>query len=268
MLCDAHAHSEFSFDSQTPIDEMCGEYISKGFERAVMTDHYDIDGIEDGLYDPYDARCARRSFELAAEKYAGKFDLVWGIELGQPQLRADNARRFIAEHGFEFVVGSIHNLDMCPDFCLLNYSHMPDEMIRRLYSGYIDALSEVVRFGAIHTLAHATYPMRYIHRDDRTLEVDRFYDDYRRLFREMIDSGIALEINTGKVRDGYVTSPDVDLIELYRDSGGTRVTVGSDAHRLGDYGADVESTVRMLGKMGFSELVIPNRRGTESIPIE
>ena len=268
ILADSHMHSEYSFDGVTAVDDICEEYISKGFSRAALTDHYDIDYIEDRIYAPYDVDSARRDYELAAEKYAGKFDLIWGIELGQAPFRAENARRFIAKHGFEFVIGSIHNLDMNPDFFYLDFSNMPDEMIRRLYARYVDSLFEVVRFGNIHTLAHVTYPLRYIHRDGRALDLSEFYDDYRRLFHELAESGIALEVNTGKVRTGYVTSPDVDLIALYRDCGGTLVTVGSDAHRGGDFGADVESTVKTLGKMGFGELAIPSHGGIETIRID
>lgn len=267
ILCDSHLHSEFSFDSETKLDTICEEYIGKGFSRIALTDHYDIDGIEDGLYPPYQIEEARRSFERAAGRYSDKLDLVWGIELGQPHLRAQSAKRFIAENGFEFVIGSIHNLELCPDFYYMNFSKMPEEMIRRLYTRYIEALTEVASFGGIHTLAHVTYPMRYIHRDGRELDIREFYDDYRRLFHILIENGTALEVNTGKVRTGYVTSPDVDLIELYRDSGGRRVTVGSDAHVAGVYGADIDTGIEILRKAGFGELVIPSHSGTETTEI-
>ena len=270
ILADSHAHSQYSFDGPgaSTVDAICAEYIEKGFSVAALTDHYDVDYIEDGLYSPYDVDDARRDYEAAAEKYAGRFDLVWGVELGQAPFRPESARHFVREHGFEFVIGSIHNLDMCPDFYYIGYANMPDEMIRRLYARYVEALFAVVRFGGIHTLAHVTYPIRYIHRDGRTLDIAEFYDDYRQLFRELIDAGIALEVNTAKVRTGYVTSPDVDLIELYRDCGGTRVTVGSDGHRPGDFGEDVADTIAKLGALGFKELVIPSHCGTRTIPIE
>lgn len=269
ILADSHLHSKYSFDgaADATADAICAEYVEKGFSLAALTDHFDVDYIEDGLYAPFDVASARRDYEAAAEKYAGRLDLIWGIEIGQAPFRAESARRFLDENGFEFVIGSIHNLDMLPDFYYLNYSKMPDEMIRRLYSRYVGALFEVVRFGGIHTLAHVTYPMRYVHRDGRSLDIAEYYDDYRRLFREIIDAGIALEVNTGKVRAGYVTSPDFDLVGLYRDCGGTLVTVGSDSHRPGEYGADVENTIGKLKDMGFHELAIPSRDGIRTIPI-
>lgn len=268
ILCDSHLHSEFSFDSETKLGTICEEYLGKGFSAFALTDHYDIDGIEDGLYPPYRVSEARRSFELAAEKYSDRLDLIWGIELGQPHLRAENAGRFIEENGFEFVIGSVHNLELCPDFYFMNFSKMPEEMIRRLYARYVDDLTKVASFPGIHTLAHVTYPMRYIHRDGRELDIREFYDAYRRLFHILIENGTALEVNTGKVRTGYVTSPDTDLIELYRDCGGRRVTVGSDAHVAGVYGADIGTGIEILRKAGFTELVIPSHNGTATTEIQ
>lgn len=267
ILCDSHVHSEFSFDSECTLDGICREYIEKGFSRIALTDHYDIDGIEDGLYPPYFAKEARQSFEDTAARYASRLDLVWGIELGQPQLRPESARWFIRENGFEFVIGSVHNLELCPDFYYIDFSKMPVEMIRRLYARYVDALIELASFADIHTIAHITYPMRYIHSAGRELDIREFYDSYRRLFHILIENGTALELNTGKVRAGYVTSPDVDLIRLYRDCGGRRVTLGSDAHRALDYGADIVSGIELLRREGFDELVIPSHTGTETIAI-
>ena len=85
MLADSHAHTMYSFDggSAARADTICEEYITKGFSLAALTDHYDVDYIEDGLYSPYRVDEARREYEAACEKYAGRFELIWGIELGQ-----------------------------------------------------------------------------------------------------------------------------------------------------------------------------------------
>lgn len=267
ILCDSHLHSKYSFDSETELDVLCEEYIAKGFNRIALTDHYDIDGIQDGLYAPYMISDAKADFARAAEKYADKLEMVFGIELGQAPFRWEDSIHFLHNGGFDFVIGSIHNLDLFPDFYYLNFAHMPDEMIRRLYSLYLDALFELVRFGRIDTLAHVTYPMRYIHARGRNLDISEYYDRYRELFHILIESGIALEVNTGKVRANYVLSPDKDLISLYADCGGKRVTVGSDSHRVGEYGADVENAIEVIRSCGFTELVLPSQNGTETVKL-
>lgn len=267
MLCDTHIHTHHSFDSEMSYNDLCTEYINRGFKRIALTDHYDIDGMEDGLYPAYDAKAARRDFEKASLDFGDKIDLVWGIEIGQPTLRSDSARKFIRENAFEFVIGSVHNIEMIPDFIFMNFSMMPEELINSLYTRYVDLLCDTASFDGIDTLAHITYPMRYIHRDGRTLELERFYDQYRKLFRIMIENGIALELNTSGIRKGYVPSPDTDLLKLYRDCGGERVTCGSDSHRVPDCGADIPRCLELLKKCGFTSLVIPSHLKSEQIPL-
>ena len=265
MLCDTHIHTYHSFDSKMLHEELCEMYISRGFSRIALTDHYDIDGIEDGLYPPYFVDRARADFEIAREKFAGRLDIVWGIEIGQPTLRAESAKKFIKDNGFEFVIGSVHNLELTPDFIFMNFAEMPEELIRSLYSRYVKQLAETVRFEGIDTLAHVTYPMRYIHRDGRDLDLELFYNEYRELFHVMIENGIALELNTSGIRKGYVPSPDTDLLKLYRDCGGERVTCGSDSHRIEDCGTDVDNCLDILRQCGFTHLVIPSHNRTEQI---
>ena len=49
-LFDSHLHTSYSFDSDAPAELMCAGYARLGFEGIAVTDHYDIDGIEDGYY--------------------------------------------------------------------------------------------------------------------------------------------------------------------------------------------------------------------------
>ena len=81
----------------------------------------------------------------------------------------------------------------------------------------------------------------------------------------MKENGVALELNTSGIRKGYVTSPDTDLLMLYRDCGGERVTCGSDTHRIQDCGADVPECLELLRSCGFTSLVIPTHNKTELI---
>ena len=264
---DSHAHSEFSFDSQMTYDALCESYISRGFDRIALTDHYDIDVMDAGVFNRPDFIKSKEACEAAREKYGDRLDLVWGIELGQPHLRPERARQVMDEQGFEFVIGSVHSLEMIPDFCMFRYASMPEETIYRLYGRYVDALKEVAAFDGISTLAHVTYPIRYTHRAGREIDLERFYPAYREVFHILIESGVALEVNTSGIRNGYVTSPDTDLLMLYRDCGGERVTVGSDAHFAPDCGADVDTALDMLRGLGFTELTIPGHGHTEQIPL-
>lgn len=267
ILADSHVHTIYSYDAEVNHDDLCKKYIERGFSRIALTDHYDIDGMDDGLYPVTDIVKARKSFEEAQKKYGDKIDLVWGIELGQAPFRYERSKEFIKENKFEFVIGSIHNLEISPDFYYMNLKKMPEEMITRLYGQYLDALFGVASFEGVNTLAHCTYPLRYIHRDGRELNIEKFYPRYRELFHILIENGIALELNTSGLRKGYVTSPDTDLLELYRDCGGKLVTCGSDSHREDECGMDIDVSMKMLKKVGFTHLTIPSHGKPEQIPL-
>ncbi len=267
ILCDSHTHSNFSFDATQSIEELCTSAIAKGIKRIALTDHYDIDCVLDGLYPDYDAASAKAEADRCREKYAGQLELIFGIEVGQPHLREKEAHEFIEKYGMEFVISSIHNLDHVPDYIFLNYKEIPQPMIDHLYERYVRELCGAAKFKGAHTLAHITYPARYINRDGRDIDITRFYDLYKDLFEIMKSCGIALELNTSGIRKGYGMSPNEGLLRLYRECGGEMVSCGSDAHIFGDVGADVEDCVQLLDSLGFKYLTVPAPGGSEQIKI-
>ena len=81
---DCHAHSWFSFDARASIDEMCRGALEHGVKVLTLTEHYDFG--EPPVQEHYACRAARRMAEMreARARWAGKVELLCGIELGQP----------------------------------------------------------------------------------------------------------------------------------------------------------------------------------------
>ena len=46
---DFHIHTDFSFDSKEKIDNVCLSAVNAGLSAIAITNHYDHDGIEDGI---------------------------------------------------------------------------------------------------------------------------------------------------------------------------------------------------------------------------
>lgn len=239
---DLHTHSRYSFDGdKTPageIDAMAKAAISAGLRGIAVTDHCDIDGVLDGYYPKYDKEEIRRDVFAAKEKYAGKLEILYGIELGQPHARAEESKKLLEECRFEYVLGSLHNLRGVPDFSFFHYGKMEPEVIDHFMNRAVDELCEIARFSGITTMAHITYPARYMRQDGVNYDFLKFEKKWRELFHIMIENGLNLEINTSGLRkpnDGK-TMPESDLIALYKDQGGKRFVLGSDAHTSGDIG--------------------------------
>ena len=111
-----------------------------------LCDHCDIDDILDGIYPPYPADEICRAVTAVRDKYAGRLEILYGIELGQPHARPEESKRLLEKYNFDFVIGSLHNLRNYPDFCFLRYDVMTYEHIDLLVRRSIDELCEVARF--------------------------------------------------------------------------------------------------------------------------
>lgn len=259
QIADTHTHSYFSFDGHDSPEALCEAAVGAGIKILAITDHFDTDGIAEKFYDPYRAAEAKAEIYAAREKFAGKLTLSYGLELGQPYTYPKIVKTLCGERGFDYIIGSLHNLVNLPDFCFLKYEKMPQRLIDSLWERAIDE-TERLLLGfdgvPVNSLAHLTYPLRYIKRAGRDLDMPRFYGQLAGLYRRLVERGTALEVNASGLRQGAgMTFPDFALVKLYRECGGELVTVGSDAHCARDVGANIKDIYLMLREAGFSHTV-------------
>lgn len=260
-LADLHSHTKYSFDSKTEPEDLILSAIDKGLDVIAITDHADIDFEDCGMI--LDTRSEARKEELLGlkRKYKDKIRLIYGIELGQPNNKRHLADKLVNENGYELVLGSIHNLKNMPDFFVFDYKKMFDypELIDNLYKRYLDDLIDLADVSYVNVITHVTYVLRYIQAAGGDLDLSVYYGKYEELFKRIIKNGKALEINTSNLRRGFgTTMPGEDLIKLYVECGGKLVTVGSDAHRVHEIGANLEEGYDLVNKYGLKILDINN----------
>ncbi len=238
MYADLHMHSTFSFDGKGSIDEMCMAAIERGIGSVAFTEHYDIlpkdvkaVGDDDRVYYEQRANDARKAVLSAREKYGNKLNVIYAIELGQSHHDIDAARRFIAEHDFDFVLGSIHQTATTnyADYYYLDYSK---QNLDELFDSYYKENVELVRSGMLDSLAHLDYPVRVMEGFiPAPACLSKYRDAVAEVLREVVSHNIALELNTnGRSRWFDRISPEPWVLKLYKDLGGSMVTTGSDSH--------------------------------------
>ncbi len=273
MFADSHTHSCYSFDGKQTVDELCESAVAHGISAVAITDHLDVDGDFEGYYTKYRAAQAREDVFRAKEKYRDKLKLTYGLELGQPYTHPEEIAEFMNEYHYEFIIGSLHNLVRVPDFSMIKFDHMEQELIAHLWKRMLDELENLLLNPEKHpcridTLGHITYPIRYVKRAGRDFDLHPYYDDMARIFGKLIDRGICLECNTSGIRQGAgMTFPDEEILRLYYDCGGRLITVGSDAHFSKDVGADIPATYDMLRKIGFGAVSYFDENGRNEIKL-
>ncbi len=120
---------------------------------------------------------------------------------------------------FDFVIGSVHNVPNREDFYYLRYT---EENAARFWTNTL--MSSWPQSGGVifDTLAHITYPWRYIERRDGIIiPMERYRDRFDQVFRMLIQKEKALEINTSDWRNGgSEAAPGFELLETLQGTWG------------------------------------------------
>lgn len=251
-LADMHTHTDSSPDSKAPIVSMCEAALRLGLPALAVTDHVEMTSFLADGYDkssraflpPDPSRCG------SATPDGWRSSPAWSWV--SPMFDRERSARLLRGHPYDFVLGSLHNLEDGVDYFHYDYASAD---IGAVLDIYFRAELELVEMGGFQSLAHLTYPMRYMPEYKRPADTRRWQDVIDTLFRRMAEQGIALEINTSGLRQAIgQTSPDLPLIRRFRELGGENITIGSDAHRPEDVGAGLETAAALALEAGFRDI--------------
>ena len=258
MITDGHNHTKhFSVDAGQTIDELINEAKSKGFNRIGITEHYEIDYVDDGLNWMFDLEEYNRTFEEWRAK-AGDFELLKGIEFGYQTHVAEEIDKVAASIPLDVVLMSVH-LFRGKDFYVDRECYqMP---AKELHSEYINIMTEMCeKCNNFDVVAHYDYINRYAENKNDFITYEETPKEIDRLFEVMISKEKALEINTKSIykhKAGGFTRwlPDSAILNRYRDMGGKLITLGSDSHFPGTFAVSFNEAVEYLRSLGFKETV-------------
>lgn len=272
-LIDCHTHTSFSFDSDARLEEMYRQAVRIGLAVYAVTDHSDhcCDTLEEQLiecgFDPRpdafweDTEAAFRGMLLLREEEPdAPVKLLSGIELGEPLQNRAMAEE-ILRRPYDMVIGSLHNVSEETDFYFLDYQAFLRAELDALLNRYFDELEAMVAWGKFDTLAHITYPFRYLAERGTGITPADYDDRIEALLKRLAESGRALECNTSGLRQAMgETMPGERYLKRFRELGGEYVTIGSDAHTPADLGAGIAEGYELLRRAGFSYVTYYEQR--------
>lgn len=272
ILCDLHTHSNRSFDAENSVDEMCRAAVARGLSAIAVTDHCEApyincgDDCEFGSFDkqiPASLRDARE----ARERYRGELNVLCGMELGEPMHDPEQTARALEYGDFDFILASVHNLRGRDDFYYMDFSSVD---LEEVLCAYFDELLETASFPHFDSLAHLTYPLRYVYeRTGSVPDLTPYLPRIEAIFQTLIQNRKALEINvSGLFKPMTATLPPQELVTLFRRMGGQYITIGTDAHRADMVGKGIKEGLAVAQKAGFSHYTVYQAHTPQLIPIE
>jgi histidinol-phosphatase (PHP family) len=232
---DMHVHSRFSIDATAEMGEICRAAVERGLEYIAFTEHLDLFPGDPG-YGFFNPEQYFKAVDSARRECGDRLRVLTGLEFGEPHRYPGKFEEF-TKLGFDFILGSVHMVD---EVFVGERSLLAKYTAAELFERYYAEVLAAVEFGGFDALAHFDFPKRYHGAAPVSGQVAG-------ILQEMVKNGIALEVNTSPLRKGLKEcAPGLDILLQYSDLGGTKITIGSDAHQAGDVGAGFSEAGAML----------------------
>lgn len=255
---DYHIHS-ISPDAGVPMESMCLAAVERGLEEIAFTDHYEFyaHGIHREYFDRAYLERYFRELRKVKQEFAGRLRIRCGVEMGQLHLDRKEAFQIIRSYPFDFIIGSLHKIENV-DLGAADFTGRTVPALAESYYRHLLLLSEE---GEFDCLGHLDLFKRYARRNGFPDYEEVYMPLIEEVLKNIIARGKGIEINTSGVRQGNTgCMPELSVLKLYRRLGGRILTIGSDAHRPEDVGADLDTALRLAVEAGFEELASYSRR--------
>lgn len=271
ILCDLHTHSNNSFDAENSVFEMCQKAMDIGIQTIAITDHMETPEIslkEKSQFGDLMKQINKsvKDVDECKVKFKNQLQILKGVELGEPMHKPELTKEAMSIDDYDFVLASIHNLLNEDDFYFLEFA---EDNVDCLLTKYFDELLDTAQNADFDSLAHLTYPLRYIaERTNIKVDLNQYSIAIDNIFKALISRGKALEINvSGLFKQIGETLPGENLIKRFKDLGGKYITVGSDAHNIDNVGKGIDVGIEIAKKCGFDYVTIFENRKPKLIEI-
>lgn len=272
IISDCHMHSHFSADSDAPMASMVEAAIKKGLKIICFTEHMDYDypsdiGKENTLNFTVDMEAYTKCLFDLKEKYKPQIEILYGIEMGMMPYLGERCSAFVRKYPFDFVIASTHLVNgkdpYYPDTYFQNISEEEG------YSNYFKTIiNNMKAFTDFHTYGHIDYVVRYGPNKNKNYSYKKYIDILEPTLKYIIQSGKALEINTGGYKYGLgQPHPHIDVLKAFKAMGGELITIGADAHAPEHVAFDFDKLEKVLLDIGFKYYTVYKEGKPEMIKL-
>jgi len=262
---DYHIHTRLSGDAQeSNVEAVCKKAIEIGLDEISFAEHVDFDP-SDLCYRVYDYAKARNEIEEARERFGDKLIIRHGVEVDYQTRFHNQVEDFIANHEFDYVIGSAHYIN---GIILVDDACFKDKSEAEVYMPYFDLAESLVETGLFDALAHLEFCKRVGVRFFGPFNFERYEERITGVLQAVINNNIALELNTSGLRqDPGEPFPSFSSLRCFKELGGRKIVIGSDAHRIQHVGSGIEEGYRLAREAGFAEMATFEKRNCRLIPI-
>ena len=270
ISADIHMHSDFSSDSQSPMESMILEAIEKGLKTICFTEHLDYEYPADegqGLFIVDIEAYQKKLYELK-EIYKDQIEILFGIEFGLLPHLSETYDKIARSYDFDFIIGSSHLISApwYPDdpkhgdpYNDAFWEGRSEEAVIEAY--FQSIINNVTSYKNFDSYGHIDYIVRYAPNKNQNYSYEKYAVMIDQVLNILIDNDIALEVNTAGFKYGLgEPHPQSDILKRYLELGGTKITIGADGHKPDHIAYDFKKAETLLKDLGFKSYTVFKKR--------
>ena len=284
MLADYHVHTNYSDDSWYPLEKVIQDAIGLGLTDICITDHVDYgikvdpeyldasvrleyeknalvgpkENSKEALMKWLDWRREKilnvdypsyvKEIQSLQKKYKDRINIKMGLEFGIQSHTIEQYKKLYSRYHWDFILLSIHEVDN-KEFWSQEYQMGKTQDEYQM--GYYNEMLKVVQnFKDYSVLAHMDMIVRYDKKGEYPFE--KIKPIITEILKQVIADGKGIEVNSSCFYYGLKDlTPSRDILKLYKELGGTILTVGSDSHKEEHLGAHIQDVYNEIKKLGF-----------------
>jgi len=261
---DYHIHTTFSPDGSAAPEAMCRRAIELGLPEIGFSEHWDVGPYEE-ITRFLQPEVWWGELTRLRELFAGQLTLRAGIEVAEPHLYPADSAAIIALLPFDYVLGSVHFVG---PHMMFDEKYFRRCTADEVYLPFFAELEQMVRLADMDIVAHFDVPTRTAI-PIFGYDVTRYEQPIRRILDLVIARGLALDVNVAGLRKpANNLMPDPLILHWYRQMGGERLTLGSDAHHVEQLGQNMDQALQAVREAGFTHLTQYESRRAYPIPLD
>jgi histidinol-phosphatase (PHP family) len=251
---DYHMHSTFSVDGQDTVEALCWRALALGLTEIAVTEHAEwhpkwhgnpLDA--DGYFDEIN--------RLRAEFAPRGLMLHSGVELGNPHEFQRQASGLVNAYPFGVRIASLHWLygeNIHDAACFAGRDPLD------VYADYFSAVGHMAAESSeIDVIAHFDRILWRGTMLGATFRPHSLEGIIRDTLATIAWRGLALELNTKLLNQTPGWRPAlITMMQWYREEGGRRVVVSSDAHRAAQMGINLDLAREILSEAGLEPVAL------------
>jgi histidinol-phosphatase (PHP family) len=270
-LMDYHLHTAVTIDGNMSEIEACKRALEIGIQEIAFTNHVMLNQ-PDYLISQESFIKHWESIQVCKERYP-QLQIRLGIEMDYyPNQDADIKAKIQFYEGligqpFDFILGSVHDIRggfFSNKTKAINF--FKDCDIVSIYHEYFKLAAQSAESHLFDIIAHPDLIKKFTYQLTPPLPFESYKSSVEPFITALISYGVGIEVNSkGLQLPVKETYPSREFLKLYLskvNSLGAEpiITVGSDAHRVGELGFGIIEMIDTLKELHVNSLVSFNRR--------